>query len=225
MCSRFHCFLHFLIAMVLSLAAVAVQAQAPADPPPPATLCGQVSEPTGALHPGAEITITTPTGVTVKTATADASGGYVVRGLAPGSYIVRAAFAGFAPFQSQPIQLEAGHSKTLNIAMAIATAQQNVVEAENREPAARVEAERNATSEVLKGGDPNGLSGNPGELRNELKALSGPEAGPDGGQIYINGFMGRQLPSKSVIHKIRIKGPHCMKSCSGQQPQTDYYGR
>ena len=190
--------------MVLSVAAVAIHAQTPADPPPPATLHGQVVDPTGALIPGAEITITTPTGVTVKTATADARGTYVVRGLAPGSYIVHASFTGFAPFQSQPIQLEAGQSKTLNIAMAIATAQQNVVVTEEGAPTVSVEPGNNATSVVLKGNDLNALSDDPDELQNELEALAGPSAGPNGGQIYIDGFTGGQLPPKSAIREIRI---------------------
>ncbi len=190
--------------MVLSLAVVAVQAQAPATPPPPATLRGQVADPTGALIPGAKITVTTRTGVTVKTATADATGAYVVQGLAPGSYIVMAAFTGFAPFQSQPITLEAGQSRLLNIAMAIATAQQNVVVTEEGAPTVSVEAGGNATSVVLKGSDLNALSDDPDELQNELTALAGPAAGPNGGQIYIDGFTGGQLPPKSAIREIRI---------------------
>ena len=38
----------------------------------------------------------------------------------------------------------------------------------------------------------------------ELTALAGPSAGPNGGQIYIDGFSGGQLPPKSAIREIRI---------------------
>ena len=38
----------------------------------------------------------------------------------------------------------------------------------------------------------------------ELSALAGPAAGPNGGQIYIDGFTGGQLPPKSSIREIRI---------------------
>ena len=220
MYSKFHCILPFLIVLVLSVATVAALAQAPTDPPPAATLCGQVADPAGALIPGAKITITTPTGVPVKTATADARSKYVVRGLAPGSYIVRAAFTGFAPFQSQPIELEARQAKTLNIAMAIAAAQQNIVGTEKKAPAASAKAGNNATSVIHNGNDPNTLSGNPDELRKELKALAGPDAGPNGGQFYIDGFMGRQSPSKSIIHKIHIRGLHSRKIHRSPQPQN-----
>src|SRR5581483_11466868 len=42
------------------------------------------------------------------------------------------------------------------------------------------------------------------ELSSELQALAGPSAGPNGGQIYIDGFTGGQLPPKASIREIRI---------------------
>ncbi len=44
----------------------------------------------------------------------------------------------------------------------------------------------------------------PDELATELSALAGPSAGPNGGQVYIDGFTGGQLPPKSSILAIRI---------------------
>ena len=38
----------------------------------------------------------------------------------------------------------------------------------------------------------------------ELQALAGPSAGPNGGQIYIDGFTAGQLPPKASIREIRI---------------------
>jgi len=43
------------------------------------------------------------------------------------------------------------------------------------------------------GQDLDALSDDPDELSNELTALAGPSAGPNGGQIYIDGFSGGQL--------------------------------
>ena len=37
-----------------------------------------------------------------------------------------------------------------------------------------------------------------------MQALAGPSAGPNGGQIYVDGFTGGQLPPKSAIREIRI---------------------
>ncbi|MGD0548505.1 MAG: hypothetical protein ABR991_11850, partial [Terracidiphilus sp.] len=62
----------------------------------------------------------------------------------------------------------------------------------------------NASALVLKDKDLDALSDDPDELSNELTALAGPSAGPNGGQIYIDGFSGGQLPPKSVIREIRI---------------------
>jgi len=38
----------------------------------------------------------------------------------------------------------------------------------------------------------------------DLQALAGPSAGPDGGQLYIDGFTAGELPPKSSIREIRI---------------------
>ena len=48
------------------------------------------------------------------------------------------------------------------------------------------------------------LSDDPDELAHELQALAGPSAGPNGGQIYVDGFTAGQLPPKSAIREIRI---------------------
>ena len=57
---------------------------------------------------------------------------------------------------------------------------------------------------VIKGSDLDALSDDPTELQNELQALAGPAAGPNGGQIYIDGFEGGQIPPKSAILEIRV---------------------
>ena len=44
----------------------------------------------------------------------------------------------------------------------------------------------------------------PDELASELQALAGPSAGPNGGQIYIDGFSGGQIPPKSSIREIIV---------------------
>ncbi len=48
------------------------------------------------------------------------------------------------------------------------------------------------------------LSDDPDELAQQLEALAGPAPGPSGGQIYIDGFLGGNLPPKSAIREIRI---------------------
>jgi hypothetical protein len=167
------------------------------------TLRGHITDPTGALIPGAAVTVTTSAGGAVKSATADASGAYSVGNLPPGGYIVDATYAGFADFSSPTIQLAAGQSKRVDIAMAIETAQQSVVVTDDT-PQVNIDASGNTSAIVLKGKDLDALSDDPDELSNELTALAGPSAGPNGGQIYIDGFTGGQLPPKSAIREIRI---------------------
>jgi hypothetical protein len=41
-------------------------------------------------------------------------------------------------------------------------------------------------------------------LKAALQALAGPSSGPNGGQIYIDGFTGGRLPPKEAIREIRI---------------------
>ncbi|HVZ84071.1 MAG TPA: carboxypeptidase regulatory-like domain-containing protein [Terracidiphilus sp.] len=168
-----------------------------------AELHGHVTDQTGALIPGAEVTVTNAAGAAAASAKADASGAFTVRGLAPGGYIVHVAFAGFAPFDSQLIQVAPGQAKRVDVSMAVEAAQQNVVVTEDS-PTVSVDAGSNANSVVIKGKDLDALSDDPDELSNELQALAGPSAGPNGGQIYIDGFTGGQLPPKSAIREIRI---------------------
>jgi len=218
--SKLYSFHHFLLVLTLVFAGTFVfsgpltaQGQSPAPPvqtPAPAAapvttaiMHGHVSDPTGALIPGASVTITTSAGTLVKTVTADDSGAYSVNGLQPGGYIVQASFAGFASFSSPTIQIAAGQSKRVDIAMAIQVADQTVTVTDDS-PTVNIDASGNANAIVLKGKDLEALSDDPDELSNELTALAGPSAGPNGGQIYIDGFTGGQLPPKSAIREIRI---------------------
>ena len=197
--------------------ALAGNAQGPAAQPPAAgaagqtaapaattgTLRGHIVDPTGALIPGAQVTVTNSAGVAVKTTSADSAGSYSVGGLAPGGYIIKATFDGFAPFSSPTIQLTAGQSKRIDVSMAVEVAQQSVTVTDDS-PTVSTDAASNASAIVLKGKDLDALSDDPDEFSNELTALAGPSAGPNGGQIYIDGFTGGQLPPKSAIREIRI---------------------
>ncbi len=190
-------------------ASAQVPAAAPASgsqgsPAPTGTLHGHILDPTGALIPGAEVTVTSAAGKKAGSATADSAGGYQVHGLPAGSYVIEADFEGFAPFVSVPIALTAGQTKNIDIKMAIEAAQQQIVVTDEGAPTVSTEAGANSNSIVLKGADLDALSDDPDELSSELTALAGPSAGPNGGQIYIDGFTGGQLPPKSAIREIRI---------------------
>jgi hypothetical protein len=193
----------------ISIASLAVASSGVAQTSPPATAAaqatfrGKIADPTGALIPGASVTISNGQGQTVASATADASGSYETHAPAPGTYSVTATSAGFAPFVSQGIVVAAGQVKHVDITMAIEAAQQTVTVSDDT-PTVSVDADSNSSAMVIKGKDLEALSDDPDELSNELSALAGPSAGPNGGQIYIDGFTGGQLPPKSSIREIRV---------------------
>lgn len=164
---------------------------------------GQVTDPSGAVIPGATVTVSTRSGKTAGSATTSASGGYAVHGLAPGRYTVDVTAPGFASYHSANVIVTASGSKTLNPALAIAVAKQQV-EVQAEEQHVDTSPENNANAIILKGKALDALSDDPDQLQDELEALAGPSAGPNGGQIYIDGFTGGQMPPKSDIREIRI---------------------
>src|SRR5208282_4760364 len=118
---------------------------APATSAPAATmgvLHGHISDPSGALIPGTEITVSTASdGKQVGPAiSADATGGYLVRGLPAGSYVIQANFQGFAPFVSKPIQLGSGQSKSVDIQLAIEAADVQVTVTDEGGPTVSTDA-------------------------------------------------------------------------------------
>ena len=134
---------------------------AQATPAATAALRGHIADPSGALIPGATITIVTPAGTTVRTTASDATGDYAVTGLTPGSYIVQTNVEGFAPFTSPAIPLAAGQVKRVDISMAMVVEQQSVV-VTDESPSVNVEAGGNANAIILKGKDLDALSDDPG---------------------------------------------------------------
>ncbi len=164
-------------------------------------LRGAVVDPSGADIPGASITLSL--GSRALSTTSGADGRYEFRALAPGLYTLTATARGFSPLSISSLQIVAGAAKELNLPLAIQVEQQQVtVQDENQ--GVSLSPDQNANSMVIKGGALDALSDDPDELQSELQALAGPAAGPNGGQIYIDGFEGGQLPPKSSILEIRV---------------------
>jgi len=164
---------------------------------------GQVTDPSGAVIPNAEVVALTTSGQVAGKGMSNGLGAYAIRGLAPGTYSLTATAKGFAAFSAPGIVITAGQSKTVNAALQIEVEQQNV-EVESEANTVSTSPDNNANAVVIQGKDLDALSDDPDELQNELQALAGPSAGPNGGQIYIDGFTGGQLPPKSSIREIRV---------------------
>jgi len=130
-------------------------------------------------------------------------GAYEFKGMPAGTYTVTAVAKGFATDQEEGVNVAAGQTQQLDIALQIQVEQQHV-EVQEETPTVDVSAENSASTLIIKGKDLEALSDDPDELQAELEALAGPSAGPNGGQIYVDGFTAGQLPPKSAIREIRI---------------------
>ncbi len=130
-------------------------------------------------------------------------GRYAFHTLAPGSYTVRATAKGFEPLTIQGIALTAGRVKELNLPLSIAI-ERDEVTVNGHANGVDVSPDRNTSALVFRGKDLDALSDDPDQLQSELQQLAGATAGPNGGQIYIDGFSGGQLPPKSSILEIRV---------------------
>jgi hypothetical protein len=169
---------------------------------PTASVSGKVIDPTGAVIPQATIVVTGPDGRQATTTT-DPAGAFAIHGLAPGSYTLAAQAKGFAVSRKDGVTLEAGQSLKQDFSLEV-HAQEEKIEVQGEQNQLDVSSSSNAGAIIIKGKDLEALSDDPDELQSELQALAGPAAGPNGGQIYIDGFTGGQLPPKSSIREIRI---------------------
>jgi hypothetical protein len=165
-------------------------------------LHGKITDPSGAVVQNATVTATSA-GEQRATAKSNAQGVYEFKRLAPGSYELKVSAKGFTLETEPRIEVAAGASQELDLALRIAVQKEQMqVNASTHQLDAS--AENNASAIVIKGKDLDALSDDPDELQNELQALAGPSAGPEGGQMYIDGFTGGKLPPKSSIREIRI---------------------
>jgi hypothetical protein len=165
-------------------------------------LRGQVSDPSGSPVAGAAVLLTTPGGSSMDTTT-DKEGVYQFKDLPPGSYEIKAVLKGFALYSKAEIVVAAGQTVGENIQLSIQIQKEKVV-VNSAGSQVDVDPANNANAIVLTGKDLEALSDDPDDLLAELQALAGPSAGPNGGQIYIDGFTGGQLPPKASIREIRI---------------------
>ena len=105
------------IAMVASLPAVAQQAG----------LTGSVTDPTGAVIPGAAVTLTHKGTGTARTATTRADGGYLFQQLEPGRYRLEISMQGFKTAVRDPVTLPVGATSTVNVALEIGAVTEQVL--------------------------------------------------------------------------------------------------
>lgn len=187
----------FFAFVILALAAFASPVAAQSR----ATLRGTVIDEVGAVIVGATVTLTDATGAK-KTATSNDAGAYTFTGLLPGKYFIHAEGAGFSASEAVEVDVTVARRDPVNLTLKIA-AIESEVNVEANEPIS-TDSANNANQQVISGKDLEALPDDPDELAAALQALAGPSIGPGGGQIFIDGFSGANMPPKESIREIRI---------------------
>ncbi len=170
----------------------------------PGGLRGVITDQSGAAIPGAQITVSGEAGI-VNISTSGDDGSYAVNGLAPGKYSVQASAAGLA--QGDAVAVDVGNGiATVNILMRIVLEKQQVTIQEFQGPQVSVDPSQSAATLIIRDDALDALSDDPDDLQADLLALAGPSAGPNGGQIFIDGLTAGDsaLPNKDAIREVRV---------------------
>ena len=167
----------------------------------PGSLRGQVTDPSGAAITNANVVLTPAAGSPLSTQT-NAQGIYEFKALAPGKYTLNVVAEGFTLYENDSVEI-VDQPLPLNVPMTIEVQTQKV-QVSDTAPTVDVNPASNAGAIVISGKELEALPDDPDELQSDLEALAGPSAGPNGGQMYIDGFTAGQLPPKSSIREIRI---------------------
>jgi Carboxypeptidase regulatory-like domain len=161
---------------------------------------GRVTDPSDATVPGAIVTLRKAGARDQRQAT-DEQGLYEFKVVQAGNYNVRVQKPGFALYSTAGVSISGPSS--LDIRLTLATDAQTL-KVEDEQGTVTTDAQQNAGALVLRAEELKALSDDPDQLAQELQALAGPGAGPNGGQIFIDGFTGGRIPPKSSIREIRV---------------------
>ena len=183
------------LSLVLCVSTVVAQQQT-------GVLRGQLKDILGGVIPAATVTVINANGVEKKTST-DGDGRYEISSLLAGTYKVRVWREGFAPYENESVVIVAGRVVTLDVDMMVGLKKEDV-EVSSGTKNVSVEPDNNASAIVLRGKDLEGLSDDPDQLADDLRALAGGMEGPNGTQFLVDGFTGTRIPSKSSILEVRI---------------------
>ncbi len=159
-----------------------------------------VADPSGAIIPGAKVTIVVqdaagqPAVAPVQT---NPQGLAEVDGLVPGRYTIQAEFPGFDTVQVRDFRVRAGENKRA-ISLPLKKVEQEVVVGRDSKTIG-LDPGGAAFSTILTRAQIEALPDDPDEMAQVLQAMS-----PPGATIRIDGFTGGRLPPKSQIRSIRL---------------------
>ena len=133
-------FRYILLPLLLLLASVTVFAQANSE------VTGIVTDQSGAVVPGASITITDPANGTVKTTVSGATGLYSIPGLNPSSYTLKVTATGFQAYEQRSLTVNVSSTVRVDIKMTLGAATETVTVEAN---ALAVQADSNVVSTLI----------------------------------------------------------------------------
>ncbi|HYN10382.1 MAG TPA: carboxypeptidase regulatory-like domain-containing protein [Vicinamibacterales bacterium] len=194
---------HGTLGLIAAALVVITAAPSAAQQPRPenARLLVTVVDPSGAVIPGAKVTVTGQEPATLKPEIAPASttiGGIAAfETLSPGRYAVQAEFAGFETVTVRDVRLRAGDNRR-SIALPIKKVAEDLTVGRDGQTSA-LDPRGNAFSTVLTREQIAALPDDPDEMERMLKAMA-----PPGATIRVDGFSGGKLPPKSQIRSIRL---------------------
>ena len=161
---------------------------------------GTVTDPTGAVIPGAAVHVSREGGADegAPEGQTDRTGSFQIS-VAEGTYVVRIEAQGFASFTSRPLAVKPGQRIGLPVRLTVAGLHEELSIDDSEETSGT-----NAAGDLIFEGDSlRMLSDDAATLGQQLGALAGGTGPP---RFVIDGFGGGRLPPKSSIRSIRING-------------------
>lgn len=164
-------------------------------------VAGRILDPSGAVVAGAQVSMINESKSFATKSTG--AGEFLFQRLPVGAYTLLVKSKGFSIYSDHDLVVVSSKLRNVDVHLSIAV-QQEDVDVKGTGVGLNTNPDENGSALVLRESDIDALSDNPDELASQLQALAGPGVGPNGGQIYIDGFTGGQIPPKSTIREIRI---------------------
>jgi len=192
---------------------LAAHAQTPH--PAASKLSGIVTDPSGAVIPGATIHVEHHGSLesNIPNVTSDAVGAYTIA-LPPGTYDVTITADNFDPFVSTVTIPRTGATAHLNASLTIVTANEQVNVFANQNSTGAAD---NKSALVFDSAALATFSDDDATFQQQIQAVAGADP-TQGASIYVDGFSGGQMPPKDSIREIRInQNPY-----SAQYPELGF---
>lgn len=157
---------------------------------------GQVTDPSGALIPHAQVTLSSGL-QPARTVDSTDYGEFRFTSVPAGSYSLTVEASGFEETR-RDVMVKAGQELNLSVRLKIEVDRQRIsVSAQGLDSS----PDRNLGAVVLRGSDLDALPGDPRDLKHQLIVMAGSDINP---QFYVDGFTASHLPPKESIQEIRM---------------------